>query len=480
MRVKFAFLLCLLSLLLPLYSMAAGTSDRIAKDEAVADVHQFFGTLQRVHPDLLAKVDVDDYIKLKQQTLDDIDKKLDQDGRISVNDLAYMLYYAAAFFGDGHTLVQWRFQPDESNTEGKRFPPFLLGYDNGRFVVITSSNKNIERLEILMVNGKPVREFLSPILDRCSAETFTCKAVCFIKMQSFWYCFSDLFDSAKSLTLKLQDVQGKQSEQKVDTVGFADFQKLISDISAAKPDQPREKGTRVSFLDSDRIAYLVYPSCIFSEDEKKKIDGIFEEIKSKKSQDLIIDIRGNGGGNSAMGDFIFSYLYGKKFSSFSKGRTKLSRDVQSSYCKDNETLGRADLEGLTVTFISGEEKNMTKPNAFFSGRSFLLVGNSTFSAAVTFTTLFRDYGVGNILGYETGGVPICFADVYSFKLKNSGIPCGVSYKQVLPPKPRPGDDEHGVLPEIPMDAKLLRPYRNEADPVLAFTLDHIKKTRKSH
>ena len=437
MKTSVVLLLCvLLFLSLSPYSMAADSSNCITKDEAIADVNQFFETLQRVHPDLLAKVDVEDYIKLKQQTLDDIGKQLDQDGKISVNDLAYILCYAGAFFGDGHTSVYWGYGSNESNTEGKMFPPFLLGYDNGRFVVTALSNKSMEGLEVLSVNGEPIREFLRPIMDRISGETFAWKAACFINMQPFWYCFSGLFDSYKSLALKLQDVQGKQSEQKVDTVSFADFQKLISDISATKPDQPREQGTRVSFLDSDRIAYFIYPYFSFNDDEKKKIDGIFKEIESKKSQDLIIDIRGNGGGTSNMGDFIFRYLREDEFPSTSKIRTKVSRDIlSSSYTKFMEQVIGAEaagqyseylnkkfagLEGVVVTdYIEDETERValsdlgkgepvSKLKGFFSGRIFLLVDNGTFSSASMFATTFRDYGVGKILGYETGGVPVSY------------------------------------------------------------------------
>ena len=152
-----------------------GTDEgRISQADAVADVHQFFSTLQRVHPDLLAKVKLEGYLALKQQTVDDVSKKLGKDGKIGVSDLAYSLYYAAAFFHDGHTSLHWQqIQPNQRNT---RFPPWLLGYDNGRFVVAASSNKTIEGLEVVSVEGKPVRQFLAPILDRCSGETLAFKA----------------------------------------------------------------------------------------------------------------------------------------------------------------------------------------------------------------------------------------------------------------------------------------------------------------
>ena len=466
----------LASLLPSSRSMAQEVSKRLSQAEAVADVQQFFSTAQRVHPDLLAKVSLKAYIKLKQQTLDDVAEKLDTDGKISVNDLAYVLSYAAAFFQDGHTKVHWRFQPDDSNTAGKRFPPFLLSYDNGRFVVVASSSKNVEGLEVVSIEGKPIVEFLQPILDRISGETLAYKASCFTGEQAFWYSFSNVCGSGESLTVKVRDAQGKEIEHEVETVSVAGFQQLASDAPDSKVEQLRRQGTHVRFLDSDRIAHFVYPQFNLCEDEKKKVDSVFEQIKAGNARDLIIDLRGNGGGNSAMGDFIFSYLYAEKFCSFSKGRVRLSRDVLSSVAKDWDVPEDADVDGIVVTGHATEE-SVERPKAFYTGRAFLVVDNGTFSSAAGFAAMFRDYSVGTIIGYETGGLPVCFGDMYPTRLANSGIYCGVSWKQFFGPKPRPGDDEHGVIPDVPMTAELLRAYQDEDDPVLAYTLDYVKKTR---
>ena len=457
------------------YNRRFGTdADRISKADALADIQQFFSTMQRVHPDLLAKVELGDYLKLKQQTAADVSKKLDKDGKIGVSDLAYSLYYAAAFFRDGHTSVYWQqLQPSQWNA---RLPPWLLGYDNGRFVVAASTNRTIEGLEVVAVEGKPVREFLATILDRCSGETLAFKAARFAGNQHFWYSFSSLCGSAQSLTFKLRDGQGHEHEEKAKTVSSADFQKLQSSACTAKLEELRQRGSRVRFLDSDRIAYFIYPQFNLNEHEKKKINDIFKQIKAKRSPDLIMDIRGNGGGNSGMGDFIFSYLYGKKFTAFSIMRVRFSHDVLALYAKGVQLPADADIDGIVATAHATEE-SVPKPEAFFTGRAFLLVDNGTFSSASDFAAMFRDYGVGKILGYETGGLPVCFGDVYTFTLHHSEIPCGVSWKQFFGPKPRPGDDEHGVIPDVPMNDALLQSHRNEEDPVLAFTIDHIKKTR---
>lgn len=446
----------------------------VARTDAEEDIRQFFSTLQRVHPDLLAKVTVEDYLKLKQQTRMEVLAKADSKGQVRVEDLAYALYYAAAFFHDGHTSVQLPLPDlDESNT---RFPGFRLNYDAGAFIVTAARKRDMEGVELLAVNGKPVREFLRPILDRCSGETEVFKADCFTGNQCFWYNFSRLCGSAGSLTLKLRDAKGKESEQQVETISAPEFRKLAPAVSNGTPG-PR-LGTRVEFLDADRIAHFIYPSFILSDPEKKKVDAIFQEIKARKSHDLIIDLRGNGGGNSEMGNYIISYLYAGKFCAFSKMRIKLSRDLLASPDSKEapEEYRSPDLEGMVITVFETEAP-ASKPAAFFSGRVYLLVDGGTFSSASDFATMFRDYRVGTILGSETGGLPVSFGDCFGFALEHSGIRCSVSCKQFFGPRPRPGDDEHGVLPDIPATRKELRAYRGEADPVLAFTVNHIKQTR---
>ena len=62
---------------------------------------------------------------------------------------------------------------------------------------------------------------------------------------------------------------------------------------------------------------------------------------------------------------------------------------------------------------------------------------------------------------------------HHFTLKHSRIPCAVSWTRNLAAKPWPGDDDHGVLPDVPLDLQQLAPFQAEQDPVLAFTLRYI-------
>ncbi len=442
--------------------------DRVAQAAALEDVKQFFATLERVHPNLLAKMSGEDYRKLKERTAAGV---AETGAEITVEDLASLLYYAAASFKDGHTSVRWTVKPGASSARHRRFPPFRLRFDNGRFMIAAARDPALAGMELIAVNGAPAMEFLRPILDRCSGETIVFRAHRFTGNQPFWFYLTNLFGASDPYRLGLRDAGGNPRETAVNSVTFAEYEEFLGQAA----DRARPRTTKVEFLDSGAIAHFIYPAFQFSDAEKQRVDAIFKEIKARGSRDLVLDIRGNGGGNSNMGEHIFAYLYSGKFQSFSKMLVKISPDV-SPYLPTWAKPMAAVMRGKVVT-RNASEHSVPKPEAFFTGRAWLLIDNGAFSSATDFATMFRDYRVGTILGYETGGLPISFGDVHAFPLKNSGITCGVSWKQFFPPRPKPGDDQHGALPHVAVNDAMLAEFRGEPDPVLALTLRHIREKR---
>ena len=445
--------------------------EHVSQTAASEDVDQFFKTLERVHPKLLARATPEDYRKLKEQTAAGIAGKLDSDGQIPVEALASLLYYAAAFFKDGHTSVDWRTSPTEANSHGRRFPAFRLLFDNGRFLVAAAKDPSLPGMEVVAVNGMPMLEFLRPILERCAGETLGFRAARFVGSEPFWYYLTNLFGSTTPYTLTLRDVEGRQRDAPLETLNYAEYQNFL-DQGGAAPFHPNDQGTQVEFFDSGATAHFMYSSFRFSNAEKKKIDAIFQEVKAKGARNLILDIRGNLGGDSSMGEYIFRYLYGGKFRSFREVSAKASWDILPLVPWWARPLVFV-LRGHVVRHSIAETR-APHPAAYFSGRTLLLVDNGSFSMATDFTAMFRDYKVGTIVGYETGGVPNMFGGPYHFTLKHSRIPCSVAWTENLPPVGQPGDDEHGVIPAVPVNFQALADFKTEQDPVLAFTLRYIQ------
>jgi C-terminal processing protease CtpA/Prc len=154
---------------------------------------------------------------------------------------------------------------------------------------------------------------------------------------------------------------------------------------------------------------------------------------------------------------------------FSRIDVKLSKEL----LEIGEYEEFAELEGLTITrrvrFGEPEDKGYR-----FTGRLFLLTGPYTFSSAADFAAVVKDFGIGTLIGEETGGLRQSFGDTLPFSLPHSGIGCNVSHKRFYAPLPEPGDDSHGTIPDIVVDEGMLSRYLDARDPILAFVLDYVQ------
>lgn len=443
---------------------------RLPLSDAVADVEQLFASAERVHPDLLSKMTFADYSDLRKWTVDEIGRRLDAEGTIGIRDLAFVLYRTLAAFGDGHTSLHWSKVVNQENSQGVRFPPFVIEFRENAFWIAGAGDPAIVGSRIDTVDGAPAETFLRPILERCSGEILAFKASRFVNKQPFWWWLTKALEGHDELVLSTVDGAGVATTRRLPTSDYDAFAELVRTWRRGRPERPQGG---LTYHDGGRIAHFVYSSFVLSDGEKTRIDGVFRELHAKQAEDLILDIRGNSGGNSEMGELILSYLTDRPFRSFSKVRVKVSPESQATYADERRFAGH---EGLIVTYRV-EEKSRVRPETPFGGRVTLLVDNATFSSAADFAVMFRDYEIGEIVGYETGGLPISFGDVLTLSLDNSRIPYGVSYKQFFGPRPRPGDDEHGVIPDIVGTRELLTPHRGAQDPLLDFVVDRLAKTR---
>jgi hypothetical protein len=442
---------------------------KIRLGDALLDSVDFFASLERIHPDLLANLSPESYLDLRERIPGELASAVLPDGSIERRDLIFVLSGAAAAFKDGHTSI--RFWEKDNEPEGS-FPPFLLKRQGMRVLLSAAEQKDLEGRELTAVDGVPIMDFLAPILSRQSAETDSLRLTRFIKEQGSWWWLSGKFEKTGKFQAALRGEDGKGELRTLETIPAHRFRRLFAV-------RPQKENTRLEFLDDGKIAYFRYPAFEKTQAEEAKVRAIFKDIRKSGARELIVDIRGNGGGNSSMGDLILSHLCSGRFRQFSAIKTRISRDLLDQSRREGwrHFLKYGSLEGLTVTNKEGWEEP-EKPEAFFDGRAWLLVDELTFSSGVGFAAAFRDYVHGEIVGAETGGVPTCFGDVMIKSLPRSGLSYGVSYKHFVNGEPRPGDDKHGVLPDIPADEARLAPFSREKDPVLALAMDRVRRSRE--
>ncbi|HCC49185.1 MAG TPA: hypothetical protein DEQ38_13870 [Elusimicrobia bacterium] len=427
----------------------------VSPAEAVEDMRTFFTSLERVHPEPSGNIGPLAYAALKENAMKEAQTLPVKDGKVQVSDLAYLLYKAAAGLKDGHTSVQWRRSPSD-DFKKKIYPPVTLGCVNGEFR-IASFGHDLNGRRLTAINSVPVREFLGPILERQSAETGNYACLRFTTNEAFWWDISGLLSGLDKLTLTTEGQDGKREDIQLPLLSHAEFRQLGKTYSG----RGAAGAAPLTLYTKEKTAWFYYPSFQYSEAEKERISAVFAAIKKAGVQELVIDIADNGGGDTRIGDFILTHLTDKPFISFSRTRWKISKEGL-------RILGWLGLDTSHVESRVGEVLDSTNtavshPRAadYFSGKTYLLVSGTTFSSATDFATVFRDYGLGKIIGWETGGVPVCFGESIPLTLPRSRIPFTVSDKQFFGPKPRPGDNIRGVMPDIPLTAGLLKKYRGD-------------------
>jgi hypothetical protein len=109
----------------------------------------------------------------------------------------------------------------------------------------------------------------------------------------------------------------------------------------------------------------------------------FSRLKSESVDKLVIDIRGNGGGDDQYGAMLFSYVAQEPFGYFKKVyRKEGNREIDVGHPCVQEQHPQADA---------------------FHGKVCLLINGRTFSTAADVASMFRSNKRAVIIGSETGG-----------------------------------------------------------------------------
>jgi C-terminal processing protease CtpA/Prc len=185
---------------------------------------------------------------------------------------------------------------------------------------------------------------------------------------------------------------------------------------------------------------------------QKFLETTFTEIQNQKLTTLIIDLRLNSGGNSALSDALLDYLTNKPFRQFSRAEVKVSMQFEA-FLK---------ARGLDLPWPSGSpigsivrlEFPFIAPTSNplrFTGKLYVLIDYPTFSSASAFASTVKDFKLGMLVGTETSGHPTSFGEVYSFNLPNTRLEAGVSSKYFV--RPSGQNDGRGVLPDFQVPAE---------------------------
>lgn len=437
--------------------------------QATEDLDSLFRTIEEVHPNCRANLSQADYEELKERSYAALKQARDAKGRVPIHMLALTAAAATAALGDGHTACRLPAGLVDPQDPSPCMPPFRLRWDAGR-VTIDKAVRGFEHLQgarLLLINGRPFDEVIAPILNYISGERQAFRMICFLGSQEVhWALVRPVQGGEMSVTIR----HGTDEPQsiKVPLITVAQYSQELPATRRARP------ADAVDFHHDGRTCYWRYNSFDDSQAAKEAIDAVFKDIRERNAQNLVIDLRFNGGGSTNAGDHIMNYLTRKPYRDFSRIDIRLSREffrVQGAGWLD--PLAR--LRTGHVVSVQGKYMRSADPGHTFDGSIYVLVGPSTFSSAADFATVIQDFHIGTLVGEETGGLRQCFGDCPTFHMPHSNLAFTVSMKRFCAPVPRPDDATRGCQPDIPITAEVLAPFAGVNDPQVAFVLDLIEK-----
>ena len=425
MKKSLVFVLFLI-LLLP-GCLEENESKKIEASLLREDVEFLVKSIEEIHPDPYTRISKEAFYKEKDRILEEIE---DMDVYEFYNKIAPLV----AMIGDAHTSVYPLSAPEKS------FPVPVAVLDEGIFVA--RDHENITGgSEILSIDGVDSKELTEEMLSYVSYER---REYGLARVESGFplYLYSVL-GAQKEFTVEYRS--GNRTEER--TV------EASSPTPYVYPFQPYWRGlqSEVSIPPTKLYPYLFVPMgnktallIINSFGEggsmpwEAFLSGTFSYLKEHGIENLIIDIRANGGGASSMGDRLIDYLTDKPWTQFGNCTVKYSEQAmtQGGYKKEKP--------GTIVSYAGSLDEPSENPLRF-SGSVYLLTSRFTFSSASSFAAAIKDFGIGTLMGEETGGIFPNFGDVISFQLPNSKIDCGCSYKKFH--RWRDTDPGRGITPD---------------------------------
>lgn len=424
--------------------------------EVREDIDFMFDKMEEVHPNLYYAVPRKNVVHEKERLLAGIT------GPLSRKDICRIFTPLVSSLNDGHTSLRFPEMDLMQYTQrGGLFFPAAVSIIDSRIYVKSSRDGILPPgNEIISINGKAAAEILEVLKNYVSGEKLMYREA--RMSHSFAALYWLVLQDSQEFSIRVSDEEGKKSRVNIQGVVSPDLDGSGKLDRTARPDyEYRELDGKTGLIEfrsfSDRKAF------------GKFLTKTFTRIRKSGIEDLIINIRENGGGNSSLGDDLIGYIYDKPYSQIDKMLVKLSDDVIEDgwgSWMDQDTLEK--YRGIVYT----SPRHMRDPGhneLRFTGRVYLLTGPDSFSSANMFASAFKCYGMGTIIGEETGGLTVSYGDVRSYRLPNTRISFGCSFKQFF--EACGSQNGRGVIPDHRVESG------GSSDPVLEYTLDLIKRDR---
>ncbi|MDO5155581.1 MAG: S41 family peptidase [Eubacteriales bacterium] len=258
-----------------------------------------------------------------------------------------------------------------------------------------------EDRELLAINGEPIEDVFQRFLtvfqyerEEYARAVFDNNVIC--NQDNLNWCGVDTSDGV-TLTFKTED--GEQDYH----YNFVS----LEEVKGRTQGSDNEKWVDYTIDEDAGVGIFTLTSCNYNKEYKEVVKAFFEEVSEKNIQNIIVDLRWNGGGSSLVGDEFLKYV-----------------NVDGYYTWASEIRLRNHLIKNKRSY-----KKNAKRNPMFDGNLYVLTNLKSYSAAMDFAMMVKDNQIGTLVGEASGNMPDSYGDCLKFAVPNSQLNFQVSYKR---------------------------------------------------
>ncbi len=467
--------LCLLLILLTAFPMLAQETF-FTKEKLEEDIKQLEKTLVGIHPGLdyfTPKSDVENMFKERLAALPD-----------SMSRMAFyeLLEPIIDTIKCGHTNIQFSHKLYEEKGDKEKpqlFPMDLVmlnnevlveeDFDIGEHVIPKGS-------QIISVDTVDISYIVSRIaLYNKGADGDNDYPERLWAVKGFKGGYARFFGLKDKFVVSL--INSKTQEKQIYTLDAAP-PKVLTEMAKAKAKVTSP--VTFSTVDDGQIGLLRISS--FSDQSnfkksKKKFKKAFREIREKKINKVIIDVRDNGGGAISNIKHLTRYLLDEEYLIVKKAT------IEADFKGEKKSWFQNLMFNLTSKELVGDEyimkrfsKKKIKPKKnLYKGEVVVLINERSYSAAALTPAILKDKNRVTLIGEEAGGsYHLAFAGSSKYvRLKNSKIKVRVPIIQLIYDVQADHQDRRkGLLPDI-YKTYTKEDLTNGTDTVLEYAIEYL-------
>lgn len=410
----------------------------------------------------------------------------------------------------GHTSIRFP-SPVYKTAERERLKTLLFPLDQFSYhlsanqkLYILKSKKDSTVLkngtEIVEIEGLPVKNIVSNLnkmisndgynqthypatLSRYFAQRY---AIAYGKKDSLRIGYKTQNDSVKTTYVKVIDLKDKN--EKVKSTNKKETTKVKMPKYRGKLENGEPQLDFKFLAENKQFAYLKIKSfSIPSAKYELFYKECFDSIKHAGTQNLIIDLRDNGGGSLDASRNLFAYLTDQPFVYLDQPVTNGYFDIRkygNHYQKikyflfghnDKDNVSQ-DKNGRFYSYMKGYQSLPPHKNNF-KGKVYVLINGYTFSAASLFSANLKGIKRATFVGEETGGgFNQCVAgQLPVVNLKNSKLQLRFGLYRMAP-NVKSEMYGRGVFPDFAVNSSL-QDQLNGVDQELNWIINHSKTSK---